>query len=455
MALDKDGDTCQVQGSGKKPYVLKNVGGVLSCTCPAWCNQSLPIDRRTCKHLKSVRGDAAEAVRVAAAFTGGAAPAPASFGSPSGRLPTKPPMQNIPLQNIPVRPAARSAPRKTVQTPESFAAGVRAVEMDEDEDEPEASDFNPRLEQDESLRYASVMQVTTLDPIERQRIMARAYDQKRKLRPDEKAKISGPPVLLALPFENEDIDPRGWWMSEKLDGVRAYWNGEKFISRQGNIFYAPDWFTKNLPNHPLDGELWMGRDMFQKTISVVKSIDAGERWRDISYLVFDLPHLKTVGFEKRMDALDVAVRKVAASSRIRKVEQTPCRGLDHLKKELDRLVALGAEGIMLRQPNSIYVPCRSDTLLKVKPWKDAEAQVLSWEPGKGRHLGRLGAVWVRARTTKLDVSRWVEFKLGTGFTDEDRRNPPPIGSTVTFRYMALTDDGVPKGASFVCVRDYE
>ena len=430
MALDKDGDTCQVQGSGKKPYVLKNVGGVLSCTCPAWCNQSLPIDRRTCKHLKSVRGDAAEAVRVAAAFTSGAAPA--SFGTPSGRSP----MAQPPMQNIPVRPAARTPARPAIKTSDDFAAGVRAVEMDEDE-EPQA------------VTYDVIMTANETTDRDRQAIMARAYDQKRKLRPDEKAKLNGPPVLLALPFEEADINPTDWWMSEKLDGVRAYWNGEQFISRQGNVFYAPEWYTRLMPEHPVDGELWMGRDMFQKTISVVKSIDAGERWRQVKYLAFDLPHLRMEGFEKRMEKLKSIV--LGCPKWMSVVEQRRCFGLIHLKTELDRLVALGAEGIMLRQPNSIYIPARSDTLLKVKPWKDAEARVLSYEPGKGRHLGRLGSLVV----AMYKGDKTIEFKLGTGLTDEDRRNPPPIGSVVTFRYMALTDDGVPKGASFVCVRDYE
>jgi DNA ligase-1 len=490
MALEKDGDTCEVQGSGAKPYVLKYIGGVYSCSCPAWRNQSEPIDKRTCKHLKKVRGEIVEIARVAGvalspenlaldaalksanrAVARDAAPAPKqaakpvksavpSFGSPSGRSPTKPP-----TQNIPIRPVAKSTiddllgRRKTsvAKTSEDFAAGVRAVEMDEDEEEPEAVGIRAvdmDDEGDEKPPTQFFNQNNVIVTMNGQDIINRAAAQGRKLRPDEKAKLNGPPVLLALPFEESDIDPKGWWMSEKLDGVRAYWNGEKFISRQGNVFYAPAWFTKNLPDHPLDGELWMGRRMFQKTISVVKSIDAGERWRNVKYLTFDLPHLRNEGFEKRMEKL-VKLCSNSFPDWVSMVEQTSCLGLDHLKKELSRLVALGAEGIMLRQPNSIYIPARSDTLLKVKPWKDAEAVVLSYEPGQGRHLGRLGSLVVRARMQTDNVTRWVDFKLGTGLTDADRRNPPPIGSTVTFRYMDLTDDGVPKGASFIAVRDYE
>src|SRR2546428_14076238 len=60
----QDGETFEMQGSGSKPYVLKNTGGVYSCSCPAWRNQSLAIERRTCKHLRKLRGDAAEEARV-------------------------------------------------------------------------------------------------------------------------------------------------------------------------------------------------------------------------------------------------------------------------------------------------------------------------------------------------------------------------------------------------------
>src|SRR5260221_3022225 len=63
-----DGESFFMQGSGAKPYELKNTGGVYSCTCPAWRNQSTPIERRTCKHLRRLRGDAAEAARLGGAL---------------------------------------------------------------------------------------------------------------------------------------------------------------------------------------------------------------------------------------------------------------------------------------------------------------------------------------------------------------------------------------------------
>jgi DNA ligase 1 len=427
MALEKDGDTCQVQGSGAKPYVLKYIGGVYSCSCPLWRNQSEAIDKRTCKHLKKVRGELIEIARVA----------------------------GVPLsaENLALDKALRKA--KTNRLPvsskdaitESFAPGVRAVEMDEEDEDiacavDEASDTARAVDEASDIEKSRAR--------ERQMIMARAYDQRRKLRPDEIAKLDGPAVLLAMPFEGADIDPTNWWMSEKLDGVRAYWNGKQFISRQGNVFQAPEWYTKLLPEHPIDGELWMGRKMFQKTISIVKSIDAGERWRDVRYLVFDLPHLKTP-FESRMREL----RSIVSSNWMTVlVEQVRCSNVKHLESELDRLVALGAEGIMLRQPESLYVAGRSSTLRKVKPWKDAEAVIVGLEPGKGRHKGRLGSLDVVLLDDAGQVTK-IRFKIGTGLSDEERRNPPSVGSVITFRYMDKTDDGVPKGASFIAVRDYE
>ena len=375
--LDNDGDVTRVQGSGSKPYTLKNVGGVLSCDCPAWRNVGGPIDKRTCKHLKKVRGDAAETARIGA------------FLKQAGAV-------------------------QVTLTPAGLTGG-KAITADAD--------------------YA-------------QTVLDRAASEGRKLRQDEKAKLHGPPVLLAHSFEDSDVDPTGWWMSEKLDGVRAYWDGTQFLSRQGNVFHAPAWFKAGLPDHPLDGELWIARQKFQNTISVVKRLDGGEAWRPVQYLVWDLPHL-AVPFEARQDALE-EVCTASSCKHLKVVYQTRCKGKAHLKQELDQLVAVGAEGLMIRQPGSLYVATRSSTLLKVKPFKDAEGVVVGHEPGKGRHKGRLGGIVVRTANGK-------EFNVGTGFTDDERRNPPKIGSVVTYRFTELTDGGtgVPKCASFVSVRDYE
>jgi DNA ligase-1 len=283
-------------------------------------------------------------------------------------------------------------------------------------------------------------------------IVERAASEGRQLRQDEKAKVNGPALLLAQSWEDhEDLDPTGWHYSEKLDGVRGYWNGKDFLSRQGNIFHAPTFFKEGLPSVALDGELWMARQAFQSTLSVVRTDPRGNpgleaRWRDVTYLVFDMPDHGGV-FEARLTAL----RDLKSGNRIpflRVHEHGRVKSRAHVLSELKRHVKEGAEGLMLRQPGSLYERRRSPTLLKVKDFKDAEAVVVGHEAGKGRHKGRLGALLVRMPNGKT-------FNIGTGFSDAERRNPPKSGSTITYRYTEHTTDGIPKCASFLCVRDYE
>lgn len=373
--LDNHGDVEFVQGSGAKPYELKNVDGVLSCSCPAWRNFGGPVDKRTCKHLKQVRGEASEAARI-----GSSSPVKQVLASTARTSSAAP--------NVSVSPRA---------------AGTAAAE---------------RLAAGE------------------------------KLRPDEKAKLYGPPVLLAesLDSQEDQVDVRDWWMSEKLDGVRAYWNGSEFITRQGNVYRAPDWFTADLPKHPLDGELWMGRKMFQQTISIVKSANAGERWRKLTYVVFDAP-AHGGKFEDRMTYL-LELQANLNPKHMRVLKQERVNHMNHLLQTMKDLVAEGAEGMMVRQPGSLYVAGRSSTLLKVKPFQDAEAVIVAHYAGKGRHKGRLGGLEVRMPDGKT-------FRVGTGLSDEQRRNPPPVGKTITYRFTEHTDGGIPKCASFVAVRDYE
>ena len=101
---------------------------------------------------------------------------------------------------------------------------------------------------------------------------------------------------------------------------------------------------------------------------------------------------------------------------------------------------------MLHRADALYVTGRSDVLLKLKLWHDAEATVIAHMPGKGKYTGMLGALRVR-------TAEGVEFMLGTGLSEVDRRNPPPIGTIVTFRYRELTSRGVPRFASFHRVRE--
>ena len=334
-----DGASTTMRGSGAQPYVLKNTGGVYSCSCPAWRNQGSAIERRSCKHLRRLRGDAVETARV------GTAAAPAR--------------------------APRAAGGATA-TPVSVA----------------------------------------------------------------------PPILLAHPWDHV-TDLTGWWMSEKLDGVRAYWDGERFVSRLGNQYHAPDWFVESLPRLPLDGELWAGRKKFQRAVSIARRQDRSDAWRELTYVVFDAPAVDAP-FEQRLAQVQHQL-EAHRSAHARWHPHERCTGLDHLRAELARVEALGGEGLMMRQPSSKYEVGRSWTLRKVKTFHDAEALVTAHVRGAGRHDGRLGSL-------QCEMPDGTVFNVGTGLSDAERNAPPPVGSVVTYRYQELSDDGVPRFPSYVGVR---
>lgn len=172
-----------------------------------------------------------------------------------------------------------------------------------------------------------------------------------------------PPELMLAHTWNPSFDLSGWWMSEKLNGVRAYWDGKTLWSRLGNQYLAPDWFTACLPEEPLDGELWMGRNQFARTLSVVKQRDRGDSWRAVKFLVFDAPQIKA-HFEERM-AFCENVLQCRPSVYARPVEQMRCRSAEHLEAEFGRIQALGGAGLLMRKPGSSYEVGRSPSVLEV------------------------------------------------------------------------------------------
>ena len=251
------------------------------------------------------------------------------------------------------------------------------------------------------------------------------------------------PHLLLAKVWDPTIDPTGWWMSEKYDGLRCYWDGEQLWSRKGKAIHAPAYFEAELPHGVvLDGELWIGHGQFEETLSTVLSETPGERWKKVRFMVFDAPK-KEGTFEERMKYLQATLP--AANRFVRVVAQERCRGKGQLLAERDRVVAQGAEGLMLRQPDSAYEAKRSPTLLKVKPYDDAEATIIAYEPGKGKFAGQLGALRVRTEDGR-------EFSLGSGFNDAQRESPPAIGTVITYRYRGLTAKGMPRFPSFLRVR---
>ena len=251
-------------------------------------------------------------------------------------------------------------------------------------------------------------------------------------------------VLLAKTAP-ANIDPAGYLVSEKLDGVRALWDGKVLRFRSGRTIAAPAWFIAKLPKEPLDGELWIARGQFDALSGIVrkaKPVDA--EWQKVNYMVFELP-AGTGDFKDRALALDSIVN-TAAWPQLQAIEQTAIANRATLQAKLDDVVQGGGEGLMLHLANAPVATGRSDALLKLKPVQDAEATVVGHVAGKGKFAGKTGALDVKTADGQ-------HFKLGTGLSDAQRKTPPAIGSTVTYTYRDLTPSGKPRFASFL--RAYE
>ncbi|KAL5022797.1 hypothetical protein ScPMuIL_001952 [Solemya velum] len=252
-------------------------------------------------------------------------------------------------------------------------------------------------------------------------------------------------VLLAHKYEGSNVNPKGWWMSEKLDGVRAFWNGRCFYSRLGNAFLAPHWFTKDLPvDMHLDGELFGGRGKFQSTVSIVKNGQGEEAWKKIKYFVFDAPHIEKQPFEKRIAAIQEYFDENQPQYAVN-VEQEKCKGKEQVEEELKRVIKLGGEGLMIREPGSKYERRRSHTLLKIKKFYDAEAIVIGYEPGKGRFHNAVGALRCKMACGKI-------FKVGSGMTDKDHHHPPKVGTIITYKFQEYSNSGSPRFPTYLGIR---
>ena len=252
-----------------------------------------------------------------------------------------------------------------------------------------------------------------------------------------------PPILLANVL-GQHIDPAAYLVSEKYDGVRAIWDGKTLRFRSGRTVEAPDWFLARLPAEKLDGELWLARDAFERLSGYVrKTSPLDEDWRQIKYMIFELPD-GTGTFADRAKRIQTIVGG-AKWTQLVAVEQFKVADRATLKRKLDEVVKAGGEGLMLHLADAVYVTGRSDVLLKLKPALDTEAIVVEHIPGKGKYTGQMGALRVQMPTGK-------RFNIGSGFSDAVRKNPPPVGTNVTYTYRGLTNKGTPRFASFLRVR---
>lgn len=249
-------------------------------------------------------------------------------------------------------------------------------------------------------------------------------------------------MMLAKQYTNQTID--GWLISEKLDGVRALWDGENLISRNNNIFNCPHWFSSGLPKIELDGELYISIGQLQKTAGIIhKKIPIDAEWKQIKFYIIDAPDFSG-GFLNRHNAIN---QKIAETSIIKIIKQTPCQNVNEMNLCLGKVIEHGGEGIVLREPQSIYEDGRSNYMLKLKPKHSDEATVIGFTNGNGRFLGKVGSL--------VCIWRGEKIIIGTGLTDSLRTTPPAIGATVTFEYLALTTTGLPREPVFIAVRNYE
>jgi DNA ligase-1 len=252
-----------------------------------------------------------------------------------------------------------------------------------------------------------------------------------------------PQFLLARIWQDE-LDVSDYWVSEKYDGVRALWDGRQLWTRNGNVIHAPDWFTHGFPQQRLDGELWMGRGRFEQLVSTVRTQQPDEtKWRQVQYMVFELPGGKG-SFSQRLDRLHTLLQH-SNNRCIRLVPQLRLTHRKDLMQLLEKTVAAGGEGLMLHRAAAPYHTGRSDDLLKLKTFQDAEAVVIGHLPGKGKFAGMLGSLL-------LETPDGIRFRVGSGFTTAERKAPPPIGATVTYKYFGKTARGLPRFASFLRVR---
>lgn len=233
-------------------------------------------------------------------------------------------------------------------------------------------------------------------------------------------------------------------VSEKLDGVRAFWNGRYFLTRQGHKIITPTWFTKGFPSTPLDGELWIERGKFELVSAIVrKQRPIDSQWRKVKFMVFDSP-MDEVPFQERLERIQFSISFLAIPW-LKVVQHHHFNNFQQLQQFYQQQLDNGAEGLMLNDLSAQYQPGRQSTVLKLKPFYDDEAVVIGHFPGKGKYQGKIGSILVRNR-------QGVEFKIGSGLSDKQRIAPPAIGDIITYKYFGFTNKGTPRFATFMRMR---
>jgi DNA ligase-1 len=255
-------------------------------------------------------------------------------------------------------------------------------------------------------------------------------------------KVDSAELMLPQSYDRS-VDVSGWLMSEKYDGVRGFWDGQRMFSKNGKQFFPPPEFIRDLPPFPIEGELWGGRGTFEKTVSIVRRSYPHDGWLELKFAIFDVPE-ESGGFVQRINRARLWLSQHPSSYAF-VIDQIPVSDSTEVQRELERIEKLGGEGLIVRKPDGLYQAGRSMEILKVKQYEDTEAVVIGHLPGKGKNQGRLGALLA-------ELPNGVRFKIGSGFSDVERQSPPPLGSVVTFKYYGLYESGIPKFPSYLRIR---
>jgi len=253
------------------------------------------------------------------------------------------------------------------------------------------------------------------------------------------------PDLFLLKNYDAKTPVIGWVMSEKLDGVRAYWDGKQLLTRGGKVINTPEWFTKNYPPFAIDGELWTKRNDFENILSITSTKTPDKRWQQVKHYIFDVPSTDNSGLLTRLNKLEQYLVAIAVDTPIVILQQQTITKKAQVKRYLKKVTAKKGEGIVVRDPKTPYQTGRLKSALKVKNYEDTECTVIAYKKGKGKNVGKMGALLCQMASGQM-------VTIGTGFTDKQRETPPAIGSEITFKFYGLTKKGKPKYPVFLKVK---
>ena len=233
-------------------------------------------------------------------------------------------------------------------------------------------------------------------------------------------------------------------MSEKLDGIRGYWDGKKLYTKNGNLIHTPKYFTKNFPPFELDGELWTKRDDFENIQNIVLDKAPSKDWKKITYNIFEVPNTKGDFLTRLKKAKEWFVKH--PNEKVNIIKQIKCKDEEELNSFLEKIIDQKGEGVIVKDPTTPYHTGRSPHILKVKKFLDMEGKVIGYNYRDDKKT---------IKSLQIELENKIVFNLGTGLSEKERLSPPKIGDMVTFKYYGFTKKGKPKFAGFLRIREKE